>query len=93
MDQSSKLIDVVLVGCCSNIPLLVPVPFDHSIHRGHHHVMPNVELSRLVQERLRQVLLDNVGFLSSVVMSCLAFKNLPYLVQVTADLDSISSIG
>lgn len=56
-----QFLQIKLLRWCSDVTFPVPVAFYESIHLSDQQIMPNVELSTVVQEGL-QVFLNDVGF-------------------------------
>lgn len=67
MHRSVIVLGGVFVGGSPDVAMLVPVSLDMPIHARHQHVMSDVELPFLVQERLVQVLLDDVSALVPIL--------------------------
>ena len=73
MDFSLEAVDVKLVGSCSNVALLKPISFHHSIDLADHHIMPNVKFTFFVEKGAVYVELDDEGFFTSVIVFFLRF--------------------
>ena len=56
-----QILNIVDLACRSHISIFVPVSLDDSIDAGQHHEVPDVELAVVVEERLVDVGLDDVG--------------------------------
>ena len=93
MDQSVLLgvLRVVLSACGSQVAINIPVALQVAIAGNCHGVGSNVELSILVQQWLLHVLLNDVRSLPPIDVGLIdqAFD----MVQVSADLDTTSSVG
>lgn len=72
MHIAERVICVILERSCPNVAMLIPIPFQDTINRRDHHVMPYVKFSSLVKEGLLDVALDNIGFKISIVMPLFA---------------------
>lgn len=70
---------VVLVAGRTDIALFVPISFQPTVHAADHHVMPNIELPLVVEKRLADVLLQNIGLQFTVFMPFLVADNLLHL--------------
>lgn len=69
----------ILRRCGAHVALDVPVAFELAVDAGHQHVVPQVKLSLVVEERTLDVRLDNVGSLTAVVPCCSLFYH-PFYV-------------
>lgn len=92
MNWSKAILDWILIRCCSNVPLLVPVPFYMPVDRRYHHVMTNIEFSSLIQEGFVKVWLDNESFRVSILMTLLVFNKFLNILQSETNVDAISSV-
>lgn len=66
-----KVLNIKLISAGSNVTLLKPVAFHDPIYVSDQHVMPDVKLSLLVEQRTIDVQLDDEGFLTTVAVSAL----------------------
>jgi hypothetical protein len=73
-----------LAGGGADVALGEPVSLQHSVDRCHQHVVPDVELSSLVEQWLLHVLLDDEGAQRPVTILFLALQSqLDVLYAVT----------
>jgi hypothetical protein len=71
MDLWLEVVDVEFVGSSSHVALVVPVSPHHSVEVGDEHVVPDIELSIVVEHGSIDVLLDYVCPLG-LLISCFA---------------------
>lgn len=73
MHASIANFECVFSTCRPDVALAVPVPFHASITAIHHHVVPKVKFSLLVQQRFLDVLLNDVSFEGAITVLLLLF--------------------
>ena len=81
---------VVLAATRPKVPVCVPVRLQVSVLGRAERVAPNVELPILVQERLLDVLLNDIAAPVAVYLLCL--NQTLDVIQVATDLDTATSV-
>lgn len=64
-----------------------------TVNTCNHHIVPYIEFSTIIQKRSVEVLLQNVCSHAAVVKFLFVFYDALYLLQSTADGDTVPSIG
>ena len=92
MYLSIKSKHIKLVRCCPNVALLIPVPPHNPKHVGDQHVVPDVELSVVVQHWTIDVQLNNVSLVGSVLMLLLLVQHIVNLIELVNYCNPVPSI-
>jgi hypothetical protein len=66
-----KVLNIKLISAGSDVTLFKPVAFHDPMYVSDQHVMPDVELTLLVEQRTINIQLDDEGFLTTVAVSAL----------------------
>lgn len=75
-----RVLNRVLEGSGPDVAIFIPVSLDAAVDRSDHHIVPDVELSALVQEWLLYVTLDDVGLEVPIVVPLLLLQDRLYLL-------------
>ena len=75
VDLSLKIVNIELVGGSANVSFLKPVCFEDSINLADHHVVPDVELPPLIEERPINIELHYERLFTPIVMDFLRFDD------------------
>lgn len=93
VDLPLEVVHVELVGGRSDVPLGIPVAPHDPEHVGDQHIVPNIELPPVVQQRPVQIQLHNVSFGSAVSMLLLLTENFVELVYFIDYCDTVASVA
>jgi hypothetical protein len=86
------LIDIELVAGCSDVAFSKPIGLHNPMESTHHHIMPDVKFSVLVEQRPLYIFLDNVSLLDAIEMFFFLFQDMIKLVELIDDGDALPSI-
>lgn len=85
MDHLVETLQRILLRSCTNIPILVPITLQDTILARHQHVASHIEFSFVIQERIIDILLNDIGFKFAVRVHLTRLDDLCDLIQVGAD--------
>ena len=92
-EQVVALLECELGGRGSNVAFRIPVGFDDAVEASDEHVVADIELPALVQQRLLYVLLQDEGSDIAVVALLFALQPDQDIVERIANTDPVSSIA
>lgn len=92
-EQIVGLFESELRGGGSDVAFGVPVGLDDAVEASDEHVVSDVELPALVQQRLLYVLLEDECSDVAIIALLLAFQPNQDIVERVADSDAVSAIA
>ena len=88
----ADVVEVEVVGGGADVALAEPVGAHEAVQAGDQHVVADVELPPLVQQRVLDVLLDDVGLVVAVLVLLLLLEDVVQLVDLLNHHDAVAAV-
>lgn len=88
----ADVVEVEVIGGSADVAFAEPVGSHDAVQPGDEHVVPDVELPALVEQRILNVLLHDVGFVIAVVVLLLLLEDVVELVDLVNHHNAVAAV-